>query len=118
MVPISIWGAFSMKNKVAFQIICTDCGCLAVRIEDPINASRQAIVYCGDCGTARGTVGALRDLAVQPNTGIMTSKPRQLSQGPRSDGEISKLYEELQCLRRQIEIAESRALDWQTTSSR
>ena len=36
---------FSMNNDVDFQIVCVDCGCLAIRIEDPLKASREAIIY-------------------------------------------------------------------------
>jgi hypothetical protein len=102
----------SISNDADFQIVCIDCGCLAIRIEDPVKASREAIVYCGDCGASRGTMGALRDLAVQPNTDAMLSTRSMIS---REDGiaadrsEISKRYGELRRLRRQVEIAESLA---------
>ena len=59
-------------NNFEFQIVCIDCGCLAIKIEDPVKAPREATVYCGDCGAARGTVGALRDLAVQTNSNVPT----------------------------------------------
>jgi hypothetical protein len=104
-------------KKFGFQIICNDCGCLAVRIEDPIKASREAKVYCGDCGASRGTMGALRDLAVQTNTGVVLPTGSEL---PSIDGrttydlhsgrEISEQYGELQRLRQQVKIAESAAL--------
>lgn len=99
-------------KKFGFQIICNDCGCLAVRIEDPIKASREAKVYCGDCGASRGTMGALRDLAVQTNTGVVLPTGSEL---PSIDGrttydlhsgrEISEQYGELQRLRQQVKIA-------------
>ena len=108
---------FSMNNDVDFQIVCVDCGCLAIRIEDPLKASREAIVYCGDCGVSRGTVGALRDLAVQPNPAVeFSARPVASCKGGRtvdesqSCNEISRRYHELQRLRRQVEIAESLAL--------
>jgi hypothetical protein len=105
-----------MNNKVDFQIVCVDCGCLAIRIEDPLKASREAVVYCGDCGVSRGTVGALRDLAVQPNPAVAYST-RPLTScngGSTADesqvcSEISRRYRELRRLRRQVEIAESLA---------
>jgi len=62
-------------KKFKFQIVCIDCGCLAIRIEDPVKASREATVYCGECGASRGTVGALRDLAVQTNPKVPTRSP-------------------------------------------
>jgi hypothetical protein len=109
-------GSFSMNNDVDFQIVCVDCGCLAVRIEDPLKASRQAIVYCGDCGVSRGTVGALRDLAVQPNPAVEFStrsvascKGGRTVDESQSCSEISRRYRELRRLRRQVEIAESLA---------
>ena len=104
-----------MNNKLEFQIVCTGCGCLAIRIEDPVNASREATIYCGDCGASRGTVGALRDLAVQANAeAALPSRSRIPSQnGPIAydpqSGEISERYGELQRLRRQVKMAESLA---------
>jgi len=105
-----------MNNDVDFQIVCVDCGCLAIRIEDPLKASREAIVYCGDCGVSRGTVGALRDLAVQPNPAVEFStrsvascKSGRTVDGSQSCSEISRRYHELQRLRQQVKIAESLA---------
>jgi len=104
-------------KKFGFQIVCNGCGCLAIRIEDPVNASREAKVYCGDCGASRGTMGALRDLAVQTNAGVVLPTGSQL---PSIDGrttydlhsgrEISEQYGELQHLRQQVKMAESAAL--------
>jgi hypothetical protein len=103
-------------NNLDFQIVCIDCGCLAIRIEDPVKASREAIVYCGDCGASRGTVGALRDLAVQPNPNAMLStqkvmacKNARSAQDSQSGSKISRRYDELRRLRQQVEIAESLA---------
>jgi hypothetical protein len=88
---ISISGVFAMNINFDFQMVCGDCGSLAIRIENPEGASREEIVYCGDCGCSRGTVGALRDLAVLPYS-----------------HEIVALHNELQSLRRKVQIAESR----------
>jgi hypothetical protein len=101
-----------MVSNVEFQIVCIDCGCLAIRIEDPLKASREAIVYCGDCGGSRGTVGALRDLAVQPNAQAVlpTRSPLTSINGRSKDDPqscLSERYSELQRLRRQVQIAES-----------
>src|SRR5579871_5326738 len=72
---IFFWnGSFCVKNEIGFRIVCT-CGCLSIRIEEPLKASREAIVYCGDCGASRGTVGALRDLAVQRHPDVISSAP-------------------------------------------
>jgi hypothetical protein len=105
-----------MNNDLDFQIVCVDCGCLAIRIEDPLKASREAIVYCGDCGVSRGTVGALRDLAVQPNPAVAFStrsvascKSGRTVDESQSCAEISRRYRELRRLRQQVEIAESLA---------
>jgi hypothetical protein len=101
-----------MNNKFEFQIVCIDCGCLAIRIEDPVTASREAIVDCGDCGASRGTVGALRDLAVQANAELplrsrITSQNGRTTCDPR---DISERYSELQRLRRRVKMAESLAM--------
>jgi len=102
-------------KKFKFQIVCIDCGCLAIRIEDPVKASREATVYCGECGASRGTVGALRDLAVQTNPKVPTRSPPPSKNGRTSDDshpgrEISERYRELQRLRQQVKMAESLAL--------
>jgi hypothetical protein len=109
-------GSLLMSDRYAFQIVCIDCGCLSIRIEDPVSASRDAIVYCGDCGGSRGTLGDLRDLAVQTNTEVTLPTGSQLPSrkgltkyDPQSDGEISERYGELQRLRRQVKMAESLA---------
>jgi len=57
-----------MNTGIGFQIVCANCGCLGIRIENPEQASREANVYCGDCGVPRGTMGTLRDLSVQPGS--------------------------------------------------
>jgi hypothetical protein len=103
-----------MKSDVEFQIVCIDCGCLAIRIEDPVTASHDAVVYCGDCGAPRGTVGALRNLALQPYAEIVlpvkSRLPSHRAAGdPRPVSEISKKYDELRSLRRKVELAESLA---------
>jgi hypothetical protein len=102
-----------MSNEIGFRIVCS-CGCLSIRIEEPLKASREAIVYCGDCGTSRGTVGALRDLAVQRYPDIISSAPLTARSVRTSDDrhygqELSKRYTELRRLRQQVEIAESLA---------
>jgi hypothetical protein len=98
-----------MNQRVDFQIVCSHCGCLAIRIEDPVNASREATVYCGDCGASRGTVGALRDLAVRPNgfTNFPTNSFDQTVDDPQCSRDISKQYEEIRRLRRKVQIAET-----------
>ena len=98
-------------NNFEFQIVCISCGGLAIKIEDPVKAPREATVYCGDCGAARGTVGALRDLAVQTNSNVPTRsqpppKNGRTTYDPHSGGEISERYDELQRLRQQVKMAE------------
>jgi hypothetical protein len=56
-----------MNTSLDFQMVCTNCGGLAIKIKNPERAPREAIIYCGDCGVSRGTIGALRDLAVRPD---------------------------------------------------
>lgn len=102
-----------MSDDIGFRIVCTNCGCLSVRIEEPLTAAREAIVYCGDCGTSRGTMGALRDLAIQRYPDIAFSTPSPVlpaggytADDPQAVNEISRSYAELQHLRQQVEIAE------------
>jgi hypothetical protein len=101
-----------MNHDVGFQIACTNCGCLSIRIEEPLKATRDAIVYCGDCGNSRGTVGALRDLSVRQHSDIVFSRPTVSPvNGPAAPdmkpiNAISKRYAELQRLRQRVEMAE------------
>lgn len=101
------------NNNGDFQIVCTTCGCLSIKIEEPLKSSRDAIVYCGDCGTSRGTVGALRDLAVKRGPEIVFPAPSSaLSAGERAANEpqpaakIAAQYAELRRLRQQVKVAE------------
>src|SRR5579864_4392011 len=101
-----------MNSDIDFQVICTNCGCPSIKIEEPLKSSREAIVYCGDCGASRGTVGALRDLAVQRHPEVISSTPSTVSSEHTPDDrrqgqELSKRYAELRRLRQQVEIAES-----------
>jgi hypothetical protein len=102
-----------MSNDDSFQIVCTNCGCLSIKIEEPHKAMREALVYCGDCGNSRGTVGALRDLSVRRYSDIVFSTPPTLPpvKGLTSNevypvGQIAKRYAELRRLRQQVEVAE------------
>ena len=96
-----------MNTNVGFQAVCDDCGSLAVRIENPERASREATVYCGDCGASRGTMGALRDLAVRPGAlALLPTKQRVPQEKFRS--ELIAQYREVQSLRRKVKMAELR----------
>jgi hypothetical protein len=68
-----------MNTSVNFQMVCNNCGCLGIKIENPEQAAREAAVYCSDCGRSRGTVGALRDLAVRPEAHAAPPITRELS---------------------------------------
>jgi hypothetical protein len=95
-----------MNSKVEFQMVCADCGSLAIKIEgDPASASRKAVVYCGECGASRGTMGALRDLAVRQDAVVLPTRPRVPRLKPRS--ELVALHQELQGLRRKVQLAEA-----------
>src|SRR5271169_161656 len=96
-------GSFSMNNDLEFQMVCWDCGSLAIKIENPVSASRETIVHCGECGASRGTIGALRDLAVRANV----LGTRQRSPKEDSCSELVSLHNELQTLRRRVQMAES-----------
>ena len=92
-----------MNNEIEFQMVCCDCGSLAIKIENPVSASREAIVHCGDCGASRGTMGALRDLAVRAN--VLPTRQRLPKEN--SCSELVTLHNELQGLRRKVQMAEA-----------
>jgi hypothetical protein len=93
-----------MNNKVEFQMVCGDCGSLAIKIENPVSASRKTIVFCGECGASRGTVGALRDLAVRPDAHVLSTRPRVLK--VKSSTELVSMHKEVQSLRRKVQLVE------------
>ena len=101
-VTVSIWGNLSMNNNVEFQMVCGECGSLAIKIENPVSASRKTIVYCGECGASRGTMGALRDLAVRPDVNVLPTRQRGPKVKPHS--ELVALHQELQSLRRRVQL--------------
>lgn len=96
-----------MNNSFDFEMECADCGSLAVKIENPELASREAIVYCADCGASRGTVGALRDLAMRPDVHVPST--RQRKPPVKSHSELVSLHNEIQSLRRKVQMMESTA---------
>lgn len=101
-----------MNSDIGFQVVCANCGCLSIKIEEPLKSSREAYVYCGDCGASRGTVGALRDLAVQRGPITLFAPSSALSADDKAVGEpqpatkISTRYAEVRRLREQVKIAE------------
>lgn len=94
-----------MNASVDFEMVCDDCGSLAVKIENPEQASREAIIYCADCGAWRGTMGALRDLAVRPDAQVLPTRQRRPM--VKSYGELVSLHNEIQSLRQKVQMMES-----------
>jgi hypothetical protein len=92
-----------MKTGIDFQIVCGKCGGLAVKIKNPEWASRETIVYCGDCGASRGTMGGLRDLAGLPKAHDVLP----LVALQNSHSELVAQHKELQGLRRKVRAAEA-----------
>src|SRR5579872_5774832 len=95
-----------MSNESAFQIVCTNCNCLSIKIEEPVRSSREAIVSCGDCGASRGTVGALRDLAIQGDPNSVSPADEHTAREKQAAPNISTQYAGLRRLRQQVKIAE------------
>lgn len=98
-----------MNNDVEFQVVCGGCGSLAIKIENPVSASRKAIVYCGECGGSRGTLGALRDLAVLPDRHTLSAG--QWTPKVKYRSRLVAMHQELQGLRREVQLAEANRMD-------
>ena len=90
-----------MNTNIGFQIICDNCGCLGIKIENPEQASREANVYCGDCGVSRGTMGALRDLSIRPGAHAVPLT-MQRAEKQKIQSRLVALHKELQSLRRRV----------------
>lgn len=110
-----------MSNESRFQVVCINCSCLSIKIAEPLESSREAIVYCGDCGASRGTVGALRDLAVQGYADVVFATPSSAISHAEDEQQpatkISAQYAEIRLLRQQIALAESLAGDLKRSST-
>jgi hypothetical protein len=96
-----------MNSNEKFQMVCENCGSLAIKIENPLIAPPKAVVYCGDCGNSRGTMGALRELAVLSNVEVPFMA--RSSAREKSGSELVSQHRELQGLRRKVQIAEANA---------
>ena len=94
-----------MNASVDFEMVCDDCGSPAVKIENPEQASRETIIYCADCGAWRGTMGALRDLAVRLDAQVLPTRQRKPM--VKSCGELVSLHNEIQSLRQKVQLMES-----------
>jgi hypothetical protein len=88
-----------MNNDAEFQMVCRDCGTLGIRIESPVDASPETVVRCSNCGTSRGTMGALRELAARLQALGRSTKLKS--------GELVSLHRELQSLRRKVQAGAS-----------
>jgi hypothetical protein len=88
-----------------FQMVCGKCGSLKIKIENPKGASRDEIVNCGSCGTSRGTMGALRDLAAltaDTRATFLTGRKKR-----KLPSEILQHFREIQSFRRRVSGARS-----------
>jgi hypothetical protein len=90
-----------------FQMICANCGSMKIMIEDPVDAPSNSVVICGNCGSARGTIGSLRELATRST--LQTLPTGQLSERLKSGSELVSMHRELQRLRREVQMEESKA---------
>jgi len=88
-----------MNDDAEFQMVCRGCGTLGIKIERPVDASPETVVTCTNCGTSRGTIGALRDLATRLQTLGRSAKLKS--------SELVSLHRELQSLRRKVQTEES-----------
>jgi hypothetical protein len=73
----------TLHTSDEFQMVCADCGSLAITIANPEETNREAIVHCGGCNSPRGTMGGLRDLAMQADAHMPAMQRRKAK--PPSD---------------------------------
>jgi hypothetical protein len=85
-----------MNNE--FLMVCRDCGALGIKIGSPVDAPPETVVTCSSCGIARGTVGALRELAARLQALGHSAKLKS--------GELASQRRELQDLRRKVQTVE------------
>jgi hypothetical protein len=67
--PVDL-GAGAMKvddptvtARPGFKMVCDECGGLSIRVADLVHAPTATLIQCGRCGTVRGTLSELHDLA-------------------------------------------------------
>jgi hypothetical protein len=51
------------RERSRFKIVCEDCDSRSIKVADPANSLNAALVRCGRCNAARGTLDELHDLA-------------------------------------------------------
>jgi hypothetical protein len=91
-----------MNIGAEFQMVCGECGSLKIKIESPESASRDEIIYCGTCGTSRGTMGALRDLALSVPRASTSPSSTALSKRRKLPSQILEHFKEIQSFRRKV----------------
>jgi ribosomal protein S27E len=62
-MPMRIEHIPTPSVRSGFKVVCNDCGSLSIKVADPVNAPETTPVQCGRCGTIRGTLADLHDLA-------------------------------------------------------
>ena len=92
-----------MRTDASFQMVCGKCGGLKIKIENPEVASRDEIVYCGNCGTSRGTMGALRDLTLTVPKAFTSSSFTARSKRRKLPSQILQHFGEVQSFRRRAQ---------------
>jgi hypothetical protein len=51
------------REQPGFKFVCNNCGSLSIKVADPVTAPATTPIHCGRCGTVRGTLAELHDLA-------------------------------------------------------
>jgi LSD1 subclass zinc finger protein len=53
-----------MNTRVEFKLVCVNCDSLGIVLDYPEGAPPTTKIRCSNCGDLRGTLGALRHLAI------------------------------------------------------
>jgi hypothetical protein len=51
------------RNRSGSNVVCSYCGCLSIKVADPVTAADSTWVDCGHCNAFRGTLSDLHNLA-------------------------------------------------------
>jgi hypothetical protein len=69
----------TMRTSSRFQLICINCDALGIVLDYPDNAPSSTQIKCQACEAPRGTIGALRNLALSDRRDLFDADEPTLS---------------------------------------
>jgi hypothetical protein len=79
------------SKRSRFKVVCESCGSLSIKVADhPANSPDTAVVQCGRCSIARGTLADLHVLARSGNDVFRILVPGDCNDSRSKCGSVGK----------------------------